>query len=123
MLTLRLKPGEYLVIGSDIAVQVFEKKRNYLEVAVEAPRNVPVLRGEVYEQNNPRPDFLRENRSRTPSERAANIRRKETLARRADAAQQLNTFLDKLEKKNPELIDDISTMREQVSRLNGELKT
>lgn len=25
MLTLRLKPGEYLVIGKDITVQVFEK--------------------------------------------------------------------------------------------------
>lgn len=122
MLTLRLKPGEYLVIGDDIAVQVFEKKRNYLEVAVEAPRNVPVLRGEVYEQNNPRPSFLRENRTQTLSEKNANFRRKETLARRADAAQLLNTFLDKLESSNPELIDDISTMREQVSRLNGELK-
>ena len=122
MLTLRLKPGEYLVIGDDIAVQVFEKKRNYLEVAVEAPREVPVLRGEVYEQTNDRPAFLRENRTKSPSERAANIRRKETLARRADAAQQLNTFLDRLESQNPELEKEILTMREQVSRLNGEIK-
>ena len=40
MLTLRLKPGEYLVIGEDITIQVFEKKRNYLEVAVEAPKDI-----------------------------------------------------------------------------------
>lgn len=123
MLTLRLKPGEYLVIGDDIAIQVFEKKRNYLEVAVEAPREVPVLRGEVYEQKNARPSFLRESRSQTPSERNANLRRKETLARRADAAQQLNGFFDRLESQNPELKKDITTMREQVSRLNGEAKT
>lgn len=123
MLTLRLKPGEYLVIGEDIAVQVFEKKRNYLEVAVEAPREVPVLRGEVYEQQNARPSFLRERRTQTPSERNANIRRKETLARRADAAQQINEILDKWDKGNLELEKDISLMREQVSRLNGELKT
>lgn len=123
MLTLRLKPGEYLVIGDEITVQVFEKKRSYLEVAVEAPRNMPVLRGEVYEKNNQRPAFLRENRTQTPSERTANIRRKETLARREDAARQLNTFLDKLESSSPELTNDISIMREQVSRLNGELKT
>ena len=123
MLTLRLKPGEYLVIGEDIAVQVFEKKRNYLEVAVEAPREVPVLRGEVYEQQNARPGFLREHRTQTPSERNANTRRKETLARRADAAQQINEILDKWDKGNLELEKDISVMREQVSRLNGELKT
>lgn len=123
MLTLRLKPGEYLVIGKDIAVQVFEKKKNYLEVAVEAPREVPVLRGEVYEQQNARPGFLRERRTQTLSERNANMRRKETLARRADAAQQINEILDKWDKGNLELEKDISLMREQVSRLNGELKT
>lgn len=122
MLTLRLKPGEYLMIGGDIAIQVFEKKRNYLEVAVEAPKDMSVLRGEVYERQNGRPHFLREQRTQTLSEKNANIRRKETLARRADAAQQLNAFLDKLENDNPELIDDISIMREQVSRLNGKIK-
>ncbi len=122
MLTLRLKPGEYLVIGEDITIQVFEKKRNYLEVAVEAPKDISVLRGEVYEQNNPRPAFLRENRSQTLCERNANIRRRETLARREDAARQLNTFLDGLESRNPELEKEILTMREQISRLNGETK-
>ncbi|WP_300685612.1 carbon storage regulator [Acutalibacter sp. 1XD8-36] len=122
MLTLRLKPGEYLVIGEDITIQVFEKKRNYLEVAVEAPKDISVLRGEVYEQNNPRPPFLRENRSQTLCERNANIRRRETLARREDAARQLNTFLDGLESRNPELEKEILTMREQISRLNGETK-
>lgn len=122
MLTLRLKPGEYFVIGNEIAVQVFEKKKNNLEVAVEAPRELSVLRGEIYEQQNGRPSFLREHRTQTLSEKTANIRRRETLARRADAAQQLNAFLDKLENDNPELINDISIMREQVSRLNGELK-
>lgn len=123
MLTLRLKSGEYLTIGENIAVQVFQKKNNYLEVAVEAPRDMSILRGEVYEQENDRPDFLRAQRTKTPSERAANIRRKENLARRADAAQKLNTMLDKLESQNPELEKDILSMREQVSRLNGEIKT
>ena len=110
------------MIGEDITIQVFEKKRNYLEVAVEAPKDISVLRGEVYEQNNPRPPFLRENRSQTLCERNANIRRRETLARREDAARQLNTFLDGLESRNPELEKEILTMREQISRLNGETK-
>ncbi len=122
MLRLRLKSGEYLAIGENIAVQVFQKKNNYLEVAVKAPRDVLVLRGEVYEQTNARPDFLREHRTQTPSERAANMRRKETLARRADATQELNSIFDRLERQNPELTRDITSMREQVSRLNGEIK-
>ena len=122
MLTLRLKSGEYLTIGEDIAVQVFRQNGNYFEVAVKAPREVPVYRGEVFEQENDRPDYLRGQRHKTPSERAANIRRKENLARRVDATQQLNTILDRLESQNPELGQDILTMREQVSRLNGELK-
>lgn len=60
MLTLRLKSGEYLTIGKDIAVQVFHKKGDCLEVAVEAPKDVIVLRGELYERDNQRPEFLRE---------------------------------------------------------------
>lgn len=123
MLTLRLKSGDYLTIGRDITVQVFQKKNNCLEVAVQAPRELTVLRGEKFEQGNERPAFLREHRAKTPSEKAANERRKETLARRADAARQLNAFLDKLESADPGFSDDIPTMREQISRLNGELKT
>ena len=60
MLTLRLKSGEYLTIGKDIAVQVFRRKGDCLEVAVEAPKDVVVLRGELYEKDNERPSFLRE---------------------------------------------------------------
>lgn len=58
MLRLRLKSGEYLTIGKDIAVQVFRRKGDCLEVAVEAPKDVIVLRGELYERDNERPGFL-----------------------------------------------------------------
>ena len=59
MLTLRLKSGEYVAIGSEIAVQVFRQKGNSFELAVKAPREVPVCRGQLYERKNPRPEGLR----------------------------------------------------------------
>ncbi len=55
MLTLRLKPGEYLTIGKDITVQVFRRKGDSIEVAVEAPREIPVLRGKLVERTDERP--------------------------------------------------------------------
>ncbi len=46
MLTLRLRSGEYIAIGDQIAVQVFRQNGSNFEVAVKAPREVPVCRGE-----------------------------------------------------------------------------
>ena len=46
MLTLRIKSGEYLTIGEDIAIQVFKKSGDSFLVAVKAPKDVPILRGE-----------------------------------------------------------------------------
>ena len=57
MLTLQLKDGEYLTIGEDIVIQVFTNST--IRVAVQAPRDMTVLRGEVLEQNGEeRPDCL-----------------------------------------------------------------
>ena len=70
-----------------------------------------------------KPDGLREHRTQSLSEKNANARRKATLARRADAVQQLYRVLDKMESRNPEWQQDILFMREQISRLNGESAT
>ncbi|MDE6591121.1 MAG: carbon storage regulator [Oscillospiraceae bacterium] len=51
MLFLQLKSGEYLTIGGDIAVQVFQDTGNRIRVGVVAPRDLTVLRGEVWERN------------------------------------------------------------------------
>lgn len=50
MLKLSLSAGEYLTIGEDIVVQVYrcEGGRSYL--AIDAPRDVPVVRGKVRER-------------------------------------------------------------------------
>lgn len=51
MLFLQLEHGEYLTIGEDIAVQVFLDTGSRIRVAVKAPRELTILRGEVLERN------------------------------------------------------------------------
>lgn len=50
MLFLQLNPGEYLTIGDDIAVQVFLDSGSRIRVAVNAPKEMTILRGEVRER-------------------------------------------------------------------------
>ena len=85
MLSLQLKSGEYLTIGDDIVVQVFEQGGT-IRVAVKAPRELPILRGEVRERDGQRPDGLLRQRPKAPSERVRNARRMEELARKKEAA-------------------------------------
>ena len=42
--------GEYLTIGEDIAIQVFQETSDRIRVAVTAPRDLTILRGEVRER-------------------------------------------------------------------------
>lgn len=49
MLALGRKPGEYIMIGDQIKVMVVESDSG-LRLAIDAPREVPIVRGEVYEQ-------------------------------------------------------------------------
>ena len=59
MLFLQLNPGEYLTIGDDIAVQVFLDSASRIRVAVKAPREMTILRGEVRERpGGKRPEGL-----------------------------------------------------------------
>ena len=59
MLFLQLKSGEYLTIGEEIAVQVFHGPGTRIRVAVKAPKEVSILRGEVWDRNGEaRPEGL-----------------------------------------------------------------
>ncbi len=49
MLVLGRKPGQSLRIGDGITVTVLEVKGDMVRIGVEAPREVPVHRTEVYE--------------------------------------------------------------------------
>lgn len=119
MLSLRLKSGEYISIGHDIAVQIFKQAGDSFQVAVKAPREVPILRGEVLERNDARPEGLRENRSKTPSEMKADAKRLQALARREErraAVEEMGSILDKLEKENT--CAEFSEMRKLLEKVS-----
>lgn len=52
MLVLGRKPGEYVVIGNNIKVKVVKSEAGDLRLAIEAPRDVKITRGEVWEEEH-----------------------------------------------------------------------
>ena len=59
MLCLMMKEGEYLTIGEDIVVQVFPDSKSRVRLAIKAPRDVTILRGDLLERSGAkRPDGL-----------------------------------------------------------------
>ena len=57
MLTLGRKPGEYIVINGNIIVTVDEED-GMMRLSVDAPKEISIVRGEVYEKTAPRPACL-----------------------------------------------------------------
>ncbi len=49
MLVLTRKPGESIRIGDDISIVVIEIQRGQVKIAIDAPRDIPVHREEIYE--------------------------------------------------------------------------
>ncbi|KMY55504.1 carbon storage regulator [Bacillus sp. FJAT-27231] len=49
MLVLGRKPGEYVVINDNIFVKVVKSEDGNLRLAIDAPREVPIVRGEIHE--------------------------------------------------------------------------
>lgn len=54
MLSLGRNPGEYLVIGGNIVVQVISINGD-LRLAIDAPKDISIVRGEIFEKSNPVP--------------------------------------------------------------------
>lgn len=50
MLVLGRKPGEYIMIDNNIMVRVIRSNDGDLRLAIDAPREIEILRGEVYER-------------------------------------------------------------------------
>lgn len=51
MLVLARKVGQILYIGDDVTVMVTSVKGNRVSVAIDAPKQVRILRGELLHQN------------------------------------------------------------------------
>jgi carbon storage regulator len=49
MLVLGRKPGEYIVIDGSIIVKVVKSEAGDLRLAIDAPKNIEILRGEIFE--------------------------------------------------------------------------
>ncbi|QKS72349.1 carbon storage regulator [Paenalkalicoccus suaedae] len=49
MLVVGRKPGEYIMIDDRIKVKVVKSEDGHLRLAIDAPREVPIVRGELLE--------------------------------------------------------------------------
>ena len=58
MLSLGRNPGEYLVINEDIVIQVVSVDGD-LRLAIDAPKDISIVRGEIYEKRHPMPQCLK----------------------------------------------------------------
>lgn len=59
MLKISLTPGEYLTIGENVVVQLYRSAGGRAYLAIQAPRDVSILRGTVLErQGGERPQGL-----------------------------------------------------------------
>ncbi|TMV43680.1 carbon storage regulator [Paenibacillus mesophilus] len=56
MLVVGRNPGEYVVIGDGIMVRVVKSNDGDLRLAIEAPKDLPIWRGELYEELFPSKD-------------------------------------------------------------------
>ena len=79
MLSLNIKSGEYITIGNDIVVQIFRDGAD-ARVEVKAPREMTILRGELLERTEKKPDGLLSTRPKSTSERIRNAQRLDKLA-------------------------------------------
>lgn len=50
MLVIGRKPGEYVMIGDSIKVKVVKSDNGDLRLAIDAPKDIEITRGEVYEE-------------------------------------------------------------------------
>lgn len=48
MLVIRRRPGEVVLIGDNIQVQVLESSHGQVKLGIRAPKDVVVLRQEIY---------------------------------------------------------------------------
>lgn len=50
MLILGRRPGEYVILNDNIKIEVVKGKGGDLRLAIDAPKDMVILRGEKYEE-------------------------------------------------------------------------
>lgn len=114
MLKLTLLPEEYVTIGGGVVVQLMRVAGGRADIAVEAPRSVPVVRGAVLErEGGKRPDCLA-----PPSGKKARYYRDQVFRWNDDrerAVRAMKTVLDRLEQKGAG--EEAKLLRTQLDRI------
>ncbi len=93
MLRISMKAGDYFTVGSDTVVQFDRLTGERVHLTINAPREVPILRGEVLERNGgQRPACVLERSPRyvrqlpwDHAKKQALLEIRETLARMGDS--------------------------------------
>lgn len=60
MLTLRVNSGDYVAIGDNIFVQVYQVQGSTFALSIDAPKDVPIVRGELHEKTADCPQSIRQ---------------------------------------------------------------
>ncbi len=107
MLCLSLIPGEYLTIGDDVVVQLDRMAGDRCRLVIHAPREIPILRGEVLERGGrERPDCVfdapRWRRPEIPWDRS-----------KAQALAAMRTLLSKMDGGD----SDVQALRRQLNHM------
>ncbi len=107
MLCLSLLPGEYLTIGNDVVLQYDRMVGERCRVVVNAPKEIPVLRGKVIERNGAeRPDCVFDNprwhRRELPWNRS-----------KAQALDAMRTLLSRMDDSD----EDVKNLRRQLNHI------
>ena len=114
MLKLSLAPGEYLTIGENVVVQVYRAENGRTYLAIDAPREVPIVRGAVLErQGGERPACLQ-----PPSGKKARYYRDQVFRWNDDREKAVRTMkqvLDRLEQKGS--TEEAEILRTQLNRI------
>lgn len=81
MLCITLLPGEYFTVGNDAVIQFDRLSGERIHLIINAPREVPIVRGEVLErQGGQRPGCVRELSPRYVRQLPWNHAKKQALA-------------------------------------------
>jgi len=107
MLSLGLKQGEYLTIGDNVVVQLDRITGDRCKLVIEAPRQIPVVRGTVLErEGGQRPECVF-NAPRWHKREISWDRSK------AQALSAMRTLLYKMEDRN----SDVQALRRQLNHM------
>ena len=83
MLSLQLRTGDYMTIGADVVVQLNDISCDRCRLMIDAPREVPILRGDLLERGGgERPECVLE----------MSRRHKQSLAWNRNKSQALNSM-------------------------------